>query len=112
MKKICLLILAGTAFMSNCRKIDVAKGTPACLKSNIRDFEKNSSCGDSHVDKYSFDSATVYVFDPGTCGADMTSAVYDENCRHLGDLGGLTGNTKINGKDFSTATFVQTIWKK
>jgi len=103
-----LLLIA----LVSCRKIEVASGTPPCLKSHIREFDKNSPCGDSHVDQYTFESAAVYVFDPGTCGADMTSAVYDQNCKHLGDLGGFTGNTKINGKDFGDATFVKTVWKK
>jgi hypothetical protein len=31
----------------------------------------------------------------------MTSEVFDENCNSIGFLGGITGNTKINGEDLS-----------
>ena len=54
----------------------------------------------------------VYVFDLGTCGADMTSEVLDENCNTLGFLGGIAGNTKINGDDFGNAKYKSTIWSR
>lgn len=112
MKKAIILILMVIVSVGGCRKISSAKGTPRCIDDKIREFEKNSSCSDIHVDQYTFQSGTVYLFDPGTCGADMQSPVYDNNCKHLGDLGGFTGNTKINGEDFSSATLVKTVWKK
>jgi len=37
--------------------------------------------------------------------------VYDTDCNNLSFLGGIQGNSEINGKDFSKATFVKTIWK-
>lgn len=52
----------------------------------------------------------VYVYDPGTCGADQTSEVTNTKCETLGYLGGITGNNKINGEDFSSATFKKTVW--
>lgn len=55
---------------------------------------------------------TVYVFDQGPCGNDMTSEVVDSECKNLGYLGGITGNKEINGQDFSSAEFVKTIWEK
>lgn len=54
----------------------------------------------------------VYVFDPGTCGDDMTSEVVDSECNSIGFLGGISGNMEINGEDFSTATFESLTWEK
>jgi hypothetical protein len=42
----------------------------------------------------------------------MTSEVYDSNCNSLGFLGGIAGNAKINGEEFSNATLVKTIWEE
>lgn len=53
------------------------------------------------------------MFNPGnSCGADMTSEVIDSECNRLGFLDGESGITKINGEEFSHATFVKIIWKK
>lgn len=85
---------------------------PACLDNKISEFRKNAACNDPKVNEYSFQNTLVYVFDPGTCGADMSSEVIDSNCQTIGHLGGITGNTKINGEEFSHAKFKRTIWKK
>lgn len=53
----------------------------------------------------------MYVLNHGTCGADLTDEVLDANCKHLGSLGGITGNIKINGEDFRTARQVRIVWK-
>jgi hypothetical protein len=111
MKKFALL-LALITFITACNKQGIAKGTPTCVKQKIKTFEKESTCSDASVKKYTFQGKTVYVFEPGTCGADMTSEVISDNCSSLGFLGGFTGNTTINGEDFSKAEFVETIWKK
>jgi hypothetical protein len=42
----------------------------------------------------------------------MTSEVLDENCNSLGFLGGIAGNTKINGEDFNNAKLKRTVWSK
>ena len=86
--------------------------TPACLNDKIVDYGKSATCKDAAVKEYKFQSKTVYVFEPGTCGADMTSAVISMDCKTLGHLGGITGNTKINGEEFSNAVFVKIVWKK
>ena len=65
----------------------------------------------ANVKQYEFQAKRVYVFDPGSCGADMTSEVFDENCNSIGFLGGITGNTKINGEDFNSAKYKSTIWQ-
>jgi hypothetical protein len=111
MKKFALLFALIT-FISACNKQGIAKGTPACVKQKIKTFEKESACSDASVKEYTFQRKTVYVFEPGTCGADMTSEVIDSGCSSLGFLGGFAGNTKINGEDFSKAELLGTVWKK
>jgi hypothetical protein len=85
---------------------------PVCLQKKINEFDSPSLCNDAKVDQYEFQSKTVFTFDPGSCGADMTTEVLDADCNRFGYLGGISGNTKINGEDFSKATFIKTIWKK
>jgi hypothetical protein len=85
---------------------------PPCLNKEIGNFKSENQCVSAKVDEYTFQGKTVYVFDPGTCGADMTSKVVDKNCKVLGHLGGFAGNTKINGESFSTAVLVKTVWKR
>lgn len=86
--------------------------TPSCLKSKIETFSKEACDKSANVKKYTFQGSTVYVLDPGTCGADMTSEVIDKNCSTLGHLGGIIGNTKINNTDFSEAKFRSTVWER
>jgi hypothetical protein len=90
----------------------IDKTVPSCIKKEIRKFEKSAACPDSHVDKYTFRKSVVYVFEPGTCGADMQSDVFNTKGKKIGALGGITGNTKINNVDFSTAVLIKTVWKK
>lgn len=101
-----LFSLSFTLF--SCRKH--CRETPTCINRDIDSFDKAQSCSTACVNKYTYQGKNVYVFDPGTCGADMCSEVKDENCNSMGQLGGLSGNTKINGGDFSTATFKKEIW--
>lgn len=111
MKKLSLILLISSLIIS-CNKLNIEKGTPKCVENKIKDFNKSATCNTSKVDEYTFQGNTVYTFDPGNCGADMTAEVISANCNSLGFLGGISGNTKINGVEFSTATFVKTIWKK
>lgn len=85
----------------------------ACVDAKITDFEGKDVCSKSgDIKEYTFQNKKVYVFNPGDCGADMTSEVIDENCNTLGYLGGITGNSKINNEDFyANAIFVRTIWR-
>ncbi len=107
-----ILLLAVLVLLS-CNKLDLEKETPKCVENKIKNFDKEQSCDNGvNVKKYAFQGKTVYVFDPGTCGADMTSEVIDSDCNSLGFLGGISGNTKINGEEFSNATFEGIIWEK
>lgn len=102
-----------TLLLIGCGKYDVAKGTPTCIKSKIKSFDKEIDCDNGMaVSKYNFQGEEVYVFDPGTCGADMTSEVVNEDCETLGYLGGISGNSTINNESFSNAVFVDYVWIK
>ena len=107
------LILYATfvfTLFSACKK---ESENPACIDTKVEEFKFIISCSvGSNVKEYEFQSKRVFVFDPGTCGADMTSEVLDENCNSLGFLGGIAGNTKINGEDFKNAKLKRTIWSK
>ncbi|HTO16508.1 MAG TPA: hypothetical protein VLZ83_12105 [Edaphocola sp.] len=111
MKKLSMLLLIATVFTS-CNKLHIEEGTPKCVEKKIKNFNKSTTCSDSKVDEYIFQGNTVYTFDPGNCGADMTTEVINSDCNSLGFLGGISGNTKINGVEFSTATFIKTTWKQ
>lgn len=108
MKKIFFLLIINIITFS-CNKSDTDKNTPSCLDNKISAFKSSSTCNDANVKQYTFQNKTVYVFDNGTCGADMASEVIDFNCNSLGYLGGISGNTKINNEDFSNAKFVKTV---
>lgn len=114
MKQQILLILILTVIsFTSCQKPEIEKDTPKCIEKKIIDFDKEQSCDNGvNVKKYTFQGKIVYVFDPGTCGADMTSEVIDYECNSLGFLGGISGNTEINGEDFSNATFESITWER
>lgn len=101
------------AALISCNGIDIEPGTPPCIENKIVSFNQTSICDNARVTEYIFQGKTVYVFSPGnTCGADLTSEVVDSDCNTLGYLGGISGNIKINGENFSYAIFVNIVWKK
>jgi len=64
------------------------------------------------VFRYKFQDQFVYVFNPGNCGADMMSNVYDEDCFLICSLGGIAGNIMCNGENFTeNATDETLIWE-
>ena len=110
------LLLAIAAFgllaFTSCSKDDNSR-THDCLDVKISAFQKHGLICDTtaSVKEYLFQNRAVFVFDFGTCGADYTSDVLEGNCKLLGRLGGFAGNGKIDGADFSTATYVRTVWE-
>ena len=114
MKKRLLFPLLFYAFVIlSCNKTN-SENIPECIQALIEDIEKNeSTCPNgAHVDEYKFQDKTVYVFDPGLCGDDMASDVYNSNCDYLGFLGGIAGNDTINGESFSDqAIYQETVWE-
>lgn len=111
-KKIILVLPAiGITSLVGCEKVDIEKGTPDCVRQHIREFNKRACEKGASAKEYIFQSKTVYVLDPGTCGADLSAKVIDMDCNDMGYLGGIDGNTKINGEAFSNATFIRTLWE-
>jgi hypothetical protein len=110
MKPIALLI-GILALLMACKQLNIAEGTPECIQKKIEAFKPETCEDGANVNEYKFQGKFVYTFDHGTCGADMTTEVTDSNCKTLGQLGGIIGNTMINGEDFGNAEFVRTIWK-
>ena len=112
MQKAIILLIFVIITLGGCNKLDIEKGTPKCVEGKIDNLNKIACDDGANVKEYTFQGKTVYVFYPGVCGADMTSEVIDSECNSLGLLGGISGNTKISGEEFSNAVFVKTTWEK
>jgi hypothetical protein len=92
---------------------DPFPGTTNCVEARINSFSKDPFiCTDAKVDELSFQGKTIYIFNFGTCAIDGASNVIDSDCAYLGTLGGLTGNTKINGEEILNAVFIRNMWMK
>ena len=98
--------------LSSCLKSKIADGTPRCIQEKIREFRKDATCDDAHVDEYQFQGGLVYDFDDSSCMMDGGSVVYSDNCNKIGSLGGISGNSEINGESFEHAVFIREIWHK
>lgn len=98
--------------LGSCLKSEIANGTPRCIQEKIREFRKDSTCDDSHVDEYQFQGGVVYVFDDSSCWMDGARSVYSDNCDKIGSLGGISGNIEINGESFEHAVYSREIWHK
>lgn len=109
----CFILFCFSVLISACHtsKQNKAVLRKTCLEEAIRLFSELPCETGRSVKEYTFQNKRVYVFDQSSCGGDMTSEVTDENCKSLGYLGGMMGNTEINGEDFSNAVFNKTIWK-
>ncbi len=111
MKAFRLFLIISAFIFAGCEKTD--SDCPDCIKHSIRDFARSHICNSgAKVGKYLFQGNYVYVFSPGTCGADMGAAVYNENCEEIGFLGGIAGNRIINNVDFyQVAVFQKKVWE-
>jgi hypothetical protein len=110
MKRAVLFTMVVVSIIAGCKKSTDVEETPACLEESISVFQAYACDTGAAVKEYKFQGKTVYALEPGNCGADMQTEVIDSVCTSLGALGGLTGNTKINGKEFSTAIYIRTVW--
>jgi hypothetical protein len=81
-----------------------------CINSKINAFQNECCDQGASVEEYTFQQEQVFVFNMGTCGADLPAYVLTSNCDTLGFLGGIAGNTTINGENFSNASLVGTVW--
>jgi hypothetical protein len=104
-----LIIL--TLFLADCRKSNDEPTT--CITDKVKEFSGTAICETgASVSLYVFKGENVYLFFNGTCGADLASAVYTEDCEYLGFLGGIAGNMTISGVNFyDEAKFVRKIWE-
>jgi hypothetical protein len=109
MKSTALIFLLLLLTCYSCKKTGTV---PECLQSHIDHLADFSCDHGANVKKYKFQGMNVYVFSMGHCGADLSESVLDENCNYLGSLGGMEGNTRINGVEFSTAKYIRTIWSR
>ena len=108
MKHVLGLFIFAIAILSSCKETNNLED---CIDQRIATFEMETLCPNgSMVLQYLFQGGTVYVFQEGNCGADMQDEVTDNSCKTLGYLGGIVGNTQINGEDFSNAQFMDTLW--
>ena len=107
------LILLAVIFTSSCSKYSIETDAPECLKSIAKENTKGlSDRSKAHIDEFKFQEELVYVFDHGLePNPDEGAAVYDSNCETIGYLGGFSGNTEINGEDFSNAVYTRTVWQ-
>jgi hypothetical protein len=108
-------ILMGGIFLlllTGCQKDETNECHSPCIQSYVDSFRQSDEiCGTgASVKQYLFQGQTVYVFDKGLCIADGTSDVRNAECTFLGALGGIQGNTRINGAEFNTAVYQRTLW--
>jgi hypothetical protein len=101
------------ALLFACKKNNTSDSTPSCVSEDIVKISNNENAIEPIVNRYIFQEKTVYLIDDGMGQLDSQSKITDSNCNELGYLGGMMGNTKINGEDFfATAIHVKTVWKK
>src|SRR5690606_33283642 len=97
---------------SSCKKLDVPKNTPACIKSSIKEWEKSGKCNNL-VYRYEYKGEVVYLFTDGGVCPDYTSVVYSKNCEVVCSMGGIDGKGDGRCPDFEKqATKLKVIWSR
>lgn len=87
---------------------------PNCIEQKINAYKSSKilCLSGKSAYRYTFQEKYVYVFNPGNCGADMMSEIYDADCNRICGLGGIAGNQICNGENFGeNATDETIIWK-
>lgn len=108
--KILSTLCASALLFVSCSKFDFQKDTPSCIKKEIRQLSRNK-CGDyARATEYEFQGEIVFVLSAGNC-PDGGSNVFNRQCDVLGLLGGVGGNTIINGEEFSSARLLRVLWE-
>lgn len=88
------------AFLIGCGK-HPQKVEPPCITDKVTLFSENPHCETgASVKEYEFKGDLVYVFDHGICIADGAAAVINYDCDTIGWLGGIGGNSEIDGVNF------------
>jgi hypothetical protein len=111
-RQIFILSTLCICLLTFCKK-ENASIAPTCIQTKVDEFKANvEACATSNITEYTFQGKQVFVFDNSGCCCDQAGEVFDNQCISLGLLGGIIGNTKINGVEFaSNATVVKVIWK-
>ena len=107
MKKIFLPVILTVGFLFGCEKDEEV---PGCMQAKINQLNGFACNEGAWVKQYKFQGEIVYALYPGDCIADATTEVIDDDCNTMGSLGGFTGNTQINGEEFSHAIYLSTVW--
>ena len=106
-------VLAG--LITGCQKnIINVEDEVGCIVQKIESYKASDlpcKSGKS-IYSYLFQGEIIYVFNPGDCGADMMSDVYDQECNLICGLGGIAGNLTCNNENFwEKATEETLIWE-
>ena len=114
MKIFTIIITTLLVSIISCQKVELKEDTPECIQQKIIEFKNNVNFCETgkSVYRYKFQDQFVYVFNPGNCGADMMSNVYDEDCNLMCNLGGIAGIVLCNDENFSEKAIDETlIWE-
>ena len=109
MRLIVITLFISFAAICGCKKESAISD---CLQSKIEAFKKSSCEHGASVKEYKFQGEVVYTFDMGWCGADLPTGIINRECNPIGGIGGITGNLNVNGVNFSSATYIRTIWSR
>ena len=113
--KLSVILLTVVLLSAGCAKTNLnPEGDSDCIVAKIEAYKASKTPCESgkNIYRYDFQGKYVYVFNPGNCGADMMSDVYDDQCNLICGLGGIAGNTICNNEEFSTnATNEILIWE-
>ena len=115
MGKVFILCILIPINILGCEKLGLKIDVPNCIENKIKEFKDSPLACDSRakVLRYYFLDSQVYVFEPGDCGADLPTDVYDSNCNIICTLGGYAGNTICQGVNFEeNATNKILVWGK
>jgi len=107
-----MLLIVFLLMFSFCKKVDVPKDTPDCIKDKIKQIQKEEVRNPSaKVYKCVYDGQTVYYFPPYCC--DIPGELYDTDCNLICQPdGGLTGDGDGTCTDFfDERTDVELIWE-
>jgi len=110
-----LMLFCTSMLFVGCKSSQKNKGIEkinVCLQDKIDAFKKTTCAEGACVKQYQFQKTIVYAFIPGNCGADLSTDIVNSSCETIGFLGGIMGNTKINGEEFSQAVLVKSVWEK
>lgn len=109
--KLISLLIIGTILLGfySCKKIDLPKGTPACIESKIRKISRQKVFNPpAIVALWEFEGKNYYYFTSDCC--DQFSTLYDEDCNVVCHPdGGLTGMGDGKCPDFSNGIIKKSI---